>query len=45
MKIVIDAMGGDNAPASTVEGAIAAATEWADTQIILSAMKPSWNLF
>lgn len=35
MKIVIDAMGGDNAPASTVEGAIAAATEWADTQIVL----------
>ena len=29
MKIVIDAMGGDNAPAATVEGAIAAATEWA----------------
>lgn len=35
MKIVIDAMGGDNAPASTVEGAIAAATEWADIQIVL----------
>ncbi|MDP9698537.1 MULTISPECIES: phosphate acyltransferase PlsX [Paenibacillus] len=35
MKIVIDAMGGDHAPASTVEGAIAAATEWADTQIVL----------
>ncbi|PQP80137.1 phosphate acyltransferase PlsX [Paenibacillus sp. PCH8] len=35
MKIVIDAMGGDNAPVSTVEGAIAAATEWADTQIVL----------
>ncbi|WP_419891983.1 phosphate acyltransferase PlsX [Paenibacillus xylanexedens] len=35
MKIVIDAMGGDNAPASTVAGAIAAATEWADTQIVL----------
>ncbi|UPK46182.1 MULTISPECIES: phosphate acyltransferase PlsX [Paenibacillus] len=35
MKIVIDAMGGDNAPAATVEGAIAAATEWADTQIVL----------
>ncbi|MDR6716180.1 phosphate acyltransferase PlsX [Paenibacillus sp. 2003] len=35
MKIVIDAMGGDNAPASTVEGAIAAATDWADTQIVL----------
>lgn len=35
MRIVIDAMGGDHAPASTVEGAIAAATEWADTQIVL----------
>ncbi|KAA8784588.1 glycerol-3-phosphate acyltransferase PlsX [Paenibacillus sp. 4624] len=35
MKIVIDAMGGDHAPASTVEGAIAAAAEWADTQIVL----------
>ncbi|MGO4531344.1 phosphate acyltransferase PlsX [Paenibacillus sp. 2TAF8] len=35
MRIVIDAMGGDNAPASTVEGAVAAATEWADTQIVL----------
>ncbi|HBU80137.1 phosphate acyltransferase PlsX [Paenibacillus sp. UMB7766-LJ446] len=35
MKIVIDAMGGDNAPVATVEGAIAAATEWADTQIVL----------
>ncbi|MCM3175249.1 phosphate acyltransferase PlsX [Paenibacillus sp. MER 99-2] len=35
MKIVIDAMGGDNAPAATVEGAIAAATEWTDTQIVL----------
>ncbi|MGG4127873.1 phosphate acyltransferase PlsX [Paenibacillus illinoisensis] len=35
MKIVIDAMGGDHAPLATVEGAIAAATEWADTQIVL----------
>lgn len=35
MKIVIDAMGGDHAPKATVEGAIAAATEWADTQIVL----------
>ncbi|MGQ8871722.1 phosphate acyltransferase PlsX [Paenibacillus sp. TSA_86.1] len=35
MRIVIDAMGGDHAPASTVEGAIAAATEWADTEIVL----------
>ncbi|MEO2204110.1 phosphate acyltransferase PlsX [Paenibacillus pabuli] len=35
MKIVIDAMGGDHAPQATVEGAIAAAAEWADTQIVL----------
>ncbi|WP_342555428.1 phosphate acyltransferase PlsX [Paenibacillus sp. FSL R7-0652] len=35
MRIVIDAMGGDHAPASTVEGAAAAAAEWADTQIVL----------
>lgn len=35
MRIVIDAMGGDHAPASTVEGAGAAGAEWADTQIVL----------
>ncbi|PYE52240.1 phosphate acyltransferase PlsX [Paenibacillus barcinonensis] len=35
MRIVIDAMGGDNAPASTVEGAVAAAAEWTDTEIVL----------
>lgn len=35
MKIAIDAMGGDNAPQSTVEGAVAAAQEWKDTEIIL----------
>ena len=35
MKIAIDAMGGDNAPQSTVEGALAAAKEWSDTEIIL----------
>ncbi|WP_054956444.1 phosphate acyltransferase PlsX [Paenibacillus dakarensis] len=35
MRIAIDAMGGDNAPLSNVEGAIAAAQEWKDTEIIL----------
>jgi len=35
MRIAIDAMGGDFAPDSTVKGAIDAAREWGDTQIIL----------
>lgn len=35
MRIVIDAMGGDNAPAATVEGALSAAAEWPDAQIVL----------
>lgn len=35
MRIAIDAMGGDHAPGSTVEGALAAAKEWTDTEIIL----------
>ncbi|UNK16751.1 phosphate acyltransferase PlsX [Paenibacillus sp. N3/727] len=35
MRVAIDAMGGDNAPQSTVEGAVAAAQEWKDTEIIL----------
>ncbi|SET16479.1 phosphate acyltransferase PlsX [Paenibacillus sp. NFR01] len=35
MLIAIDAMGGDNAPASNVEGALAAAAEYTDTQIVL----------
>ncbi|TVY08780.1 phosphate acyltransferase PlsX [Paenibacillus cremeus] len=35
MRIAIDAMGGDHAPQSTVEGAIAAAEEWTDTTIVL----------
>lgn len=35
MRIVIDAMGGDNAPACNVEGAVLAAKEWKDTEIIL----------
>ncbi|GGA40082.1 phosphate acyltransferase PlsX [Paenibacillus physcomitrellae] len=35
MRIAIDAMGGDFAPASTVEGALAAANQWKDVEIIL----------
>lgn len=35
MRIAIDAMGGDHAPKSTVEGALAAAKEWNDIEIIL----------
>lgn len=35
MRIAIDAMGGDHAPKSTVEGAIAAANEWSDIEVIL----------
>lgn len=35
MRIAIDAMGGDHAPGAVVEGALAAALEWKDTEIIL----------
>ncbi|MFB5673542.1 phosphate acyltransferase PlsX [Paenibacillus terreus] len=35
MRIAIDAMGGDNAPEVTVEGGLAAAAEWKDTEIVL----------
>lgn len=35
MKIVIDAMGGDHAPEATVQGAVLAAKEWNDTEIVL----------
>jgi glycerol-3-phosphate acyltransferase PlsX len=35
MRIAIDAMGGDHAPKVTVEGALAAAKEWNDVEIIL----------
>lgn len=35
MKIAMDAMGGDNAPGIIVEGAVAAAQEWKDIEIIL----------
>ncbi|MFF2155651.1 phosphate acyltransferase PlsX [Paenibacillus chitinolyticus] len=35
MRIAIDAMGGDHAPAVVVEGALAAAKEWADVELLL----------
>lgn len=35
MRIAIDAMGGDHAPKAIVEGAISAAQEWPDMEIIL----------
>ncbi|MHA0855922.1 phosphate acyltransferase PlsX [Paenibacillus sp. CMAA1364] len=35
MRIVIDAMGGDHAPQSNIDGALAAALEWKDVEIIL----------
>lgn len=35
MRIAIDAMGGDHAPATTVAGALLAANEWNDVEIVL----------
>jgi glycerol-3-phosphate acyltransferase PlsX len=35
MRIAIDAMGGDNAPDANVRGALLAAKEWTDTDMIL----------
>ena len=35
MRIAIDAMGGDHAPQSNIDGALAAAAEWNDLEIIL----------
>jgi len=35
MRIAIDAMGGDHAPKAIVEGAVQAANEWNDVEIIL----------
>lgn len=35
MRIAIDAMGGDRAPGVTVEGAVQAAREWSDVDIVL----------
>src|ERR1700730_2382349 len=35
MRIAIDAMGGDHAPKAIVEGALLAAKEWQDIQLVL----------
>lgn len=35
MRIAIDAMGGDHAPRATTEGALAAAKQWPDAELIL----------
>lgn len=35
MRIAIDAMGGDHAPQATVEGALTAAREWNDVELVL----------
>jgi fatty acid/phospholipid synthesis protein PlsX len=35
VRIVIDAMGGDHAPGLIVQGALNAATEWSDIQLVL----------
>jgi phosphate acyltransferase len=35
MRIAIDAMGGDRAPGAIVEGAVLAAQEWSDVELIL----------
>lgn len=45
MRIAIDAMGGDHAPQANVEGAIAAAKEWADTTVILVGDKDKLESF
>ena len=41
MKIAIDAMGGDHAPEQIVKGALAAARNWPDTQLVLLGDQPS----
>jgi glycerol-3-phosphate acyltransferase PlsX len=35
MKLVLDAMGGDNAPQAVVQGAISAAQDFTDCQLVL----------
>lgn len=45
MKIAIDAMGGDNAPKSTVEGAILAAKKYSDVEIILVGQTEAINKY
>ena len=38
-KIILDGMGGDNAPVATVEGAVLAARELSNTQLIIVGIK------
>lgn len=45
MRIAIDAMGGDNAPKSNVEGAVLAANKFSDIEIILVGQKEEINKF
>ncbi|WP_127585766.1 phosphate acyltransferase PlsX [Paenibacillus koleovorans] len=40
MRIAIDAMGGDHAPQVVVEGALLAAAEWSDVQLVLVGDQP-----
>ena len=40
MKIIVDVMGGDNAPLETVKGAFWAAKEFSDTEFVLIGDKP-----
>ncbi|MFD2333120.1 phosphate acyltransferase PlsX [Cohnella sp. GCM10020058] len=43
MKIAIDAMGGDHAPRSTVEGALAAASQWPKAELLLVGRPEALN--
>jgi glycerol-3-phosphate acyltransferase PlsX len=45
MRIAIDAMGGDHAPKAIVEGALLAAKEWQDIEIILVGDSTQINSF
>lgn len=45
MRIAIDAMGGDNAPKSTVEGAVLAAKKYSDIEIILVGQTDEINKY
>ncbi|MBB6735529.1 phosphate acyltransferase PlsX [Cohnella zeiphila] len=45
MRIAIDAMGGDLAPQAPVEGALAAAKEWPDTELLLVGKPDAINPF
>ena len=40
VKVVVDAMGGDNAPAEVVKGAVDAVNARKDIKVILTGQKP-----